>query len=70
MTTKPSPDMAKMLKSIQEYFEEAFKNKVYSSLFRREFYRLFKLDHASCYSLLDSNDAYIWGIRDYLLLGF
>ncbi len=62
MTTKPSPDMAKMLKSIQEYFEEAFKNKVYSSLFRREFYRLFKLDHASCYSLLDSNDAYIWGL--------
>lgn len=62
MTTKPSPDAIKMLKSIQEYFEKAFKDEVYSPPFRREFYHLFKIDHASCYSLLGSNDAYIWGL--------
>lgn len=62
MTTKLSPDAAKMLKSIQKYFEDAFKNNVYSHLFRREFYHLFKLEHASYHSLLGSNDAYIFGL--------
>ena len=62
MLTKPSPDAIKMLKSIEEYFNQAFSSNKYSVLFRREFYNLFKIDFASPFSIYGSNDAYILGL--------
>ena len=62
MLTKPSPDAIKMLKSIEEYFNQAFSSNKYSALFRREFYNLFKIDFASPFSIYGSNDAYILGL--------
>ena len=37
MTTKPSPDAIKMLKSLEEHFNQAFDANKYSGLFRREY---------------------------------
>ena len=62
MLTKPSPDAIKMLNSIEEYFNKAFDNNKYSSLFRREFKRLFRVDFAFQFSIIGSNDAYIFGL--------
>ena len=62
MTTKPSPNATKMLKSIQEHFEQAFKSNFYSPLFRREYMHLFKIDHATDFSLSGNNDAYVFGL--------
>lgn len=62
MLTKPSPDAMKMLNSIEEHFNKAFENNVYTSLFRREFKRLFKINRASHFSIMGSNDAYIVGL--------
>lgn len=62
MSTKPSPDAMKMLKSIEEYFNQAFDANKYSALFRREYMKLFKVDRASQISKYGSNDAYILGL--------
>lgn len=62
MLTKPSPDAMKMLNSIEEHFNKAFKNNEYTSLFRCEFKRLFRVDWASQFSIMGSNDAYILGL--------
>ena len=62
MLTKPSPDAIKMLNSIEEYFNKAFDDNKYTSLFRREFKRLFRVDLASQFSIMGSNDAYIFGL--------
>ena len=62
MTTKPSPDAIKMLKSLEEHFNQAFDANKYSGLFRREFSHMFKIDHASQISIYGSNDAYIFGL--------
>ena len=62
MLTKPSPDAIKMLNSIEEYFNKAFDDNKYTSLFRREFKRLFRVDQASQFSIMGSNDAYIFGL--------
>jgi len=59
MEKKLSPDAVKMLFCIEEYFNNAFESKKYSSLFIREFSRLFKNDSAVPCSILGSNDAYI-----------
>ena len=61
MSTKPSPDAMKMLKSIEEYFNQAFDANKYSALFRREYMKLFKVDRAFQISIYGSNDAYILG---------
>ena len=60
--TKPSPDAMKMLNSLEEYFNKAFNDKKYTPLFHREFKRLFRIERASQFSILGSNDAYIWGL--------
>lgn len=62
MSTKPSPDAMKMLKSIEEYFNQAFDANKYSALFRREYMKLFKVDRAFQISICGSNDAYILGL--------
>ena len=62
MTTKPSPDAIKMLKSLEEHFNQAFDANKYSGLFRREFSHIFKIGHASQISIYGSNDAYIFGL--------
>lgn len=62
MLTKPSPDAIKMLNSIEGYFNKAFDSNKYSLLFRREFKRLFRVDMASHFSIMGSNDAYIFGL--------
>lgn len=62
MSTKPSPDAIKMLKSIEEHFNQAFNTNKYSALFRREYMNLFKVNHAFHTSINGSNDAYIWGL--------
>ncbi len=62
MTTKPSPDAIKMLKSIEEHFHQAFNAGKYSALFCREFSHIFKIDQASQISIYGSNDAYIFGL--------
>lgn len=62
MSTKPSPDAIKMLKSIEEHFNQAFDANKYSALFRREYMKLFKINHAFQMSIYGSNDAYILGL--------
>lgn len=62
MLTKPSPDALKMLNSLDEYFNEAFNNNKYNLLFRREFKRLFKVDSASQFSIMGTNDVHISGL--------
>lgn len=62
MLTKPSPDAIKMLNSIEEYFNKAFDDNKYTSLFRHEFKRLFRVDLAFQFSIMGSNDAYILGL--------
>ncbi len=62
MLTKPSPDAMKMLNSISEHFNKAFDNNEYSSLFRREFRRLFRIDMASDFSIIGRNDVFIFGL--------
>lgn len=62
MTTKPSPDAIKMLKSLKEHFNQAFDANKYSAVFRREFSHMFKIDHAFQISIYGSNDAYILGL--------
>ena len=62
MLTKPSPDAIKMLKSIEEHFNQSFNANKYSALFRREFMHLFEIDRATQFSIYGSNDAYILGL--------
>lgn len=62
MSTKPSPDAMKMLKSIERHFNQAFDTNKYSALFRREYMNLFKIDHAFQFSIYDGNDVYILGL--------
>ncbi len=62
MITKPSPDAIKMINSIEEYFNKAFEDNKYTSLFRREFKRLFRVDRVSHFSIMGSNDTYILGL--------
>lgn len=62
MTTKPSPDAIKMLKSLKEHFNQAFDANKYSAVFRREFSHMFKIDRAFQISIYGSNDAYILGL--------
>lgn len=62
MLTKPSPDAMKMLNSIDEHFNKAFDNNEYTSLFRREFKNLFKINRASHFSIMGRNDTYIAGL--------
>lgn len=62
MPTKPSPDAMKMLNAIEEHFNKAFDENRYTSLFRREFKHLFRVDMATQFSIMGSNDAYIWGL--------
>ena len=52
----------KMLYLIEEHFNKAFENNEYTLLFRREFKCLFRIDWASQFSILGSNDAYIVGL--------
>ena len=62
MITKPSPDAMKMLNSIEEHFNKAFENNKYTPLFRHVFKHLFKKDEATQFSIMGSNDAFIWGL--------
>ena len=62
MTTKLSSDATKMIDSLENHFNDAFKAGKYSSMFHREFKRLFNPELASDFSFLSSNKVYIHGI--------